>query len=580
MILATVCAAALLAGCGEDEEREGAAVAERVERQLRYLDPQSTVVATVDVRWESENWDHLRAVASRAFRAYRGAAGAEERAELPPNLTGALNMLASFAGLSFEKDIQPLLDGYAVIGVVQPPVPPLAEDVQAIQRKPFKDWTAEDERRVQEAQARQAALSDPRVTIVYRTGGDGLRDVVEKVTEGEKLKPVGEGGDALLIEEGLALVGDDTLVQVDGPDPSALLYHALKRGAVEGAGIPAARMEEAERQAAIDDPFVLVAAQREVARAVAEEPGLQRAFAEVPWLGAVRSIAGAAGLDEKGVDVSAVVATDPRALGDDDLPLAPAGDLDLPRADAITGASRDQSFTTTFLSRTARALFADSDFAKAVERAERDLGVSFEDEVLRQFSCPSMSTFEPRTQRFGARSCVRDPERMKELLPKLSEHLPRILTTLQRLETQGLVGLLLIAPDAPLTPSFTQLARIVVEPFKDGPPEETLYEVTGLRDEWGSTLAASGPERVVFGLIGETFVVASDKEMAREAAELEGERLDEPAASAIRVPIPALGLNTGDTAENALLAQLGELRLSAAADRAALKARGRLEFGE
>ncbi|HEV3002225.1 MAG TPA: hypothetical protein VGW75_15895 [Solirubrobacteraceae bacterium] len=584
--LAVLAALAVLAGCGGDDPSPSAdaKVAPAVADQLKYLDPRSSAVFAVDLRWEGRNVEHLRAIASRALRTYREHADEDVRSEIPPNVTGALNMLASFAGLSFDEDVRPLLDGYAVVGVTQPPVPPLPPEAQAIRRKPAERRTPEETNELLRAQGEQDEAAQPLVVTVYKTGGDGLRRVLEKVSEGERLAPVPGREDVLRLGDELFLIGDDTLLWVDATDRQALANAALDR-AEGGAGYPAARLADAERAAALDDPWVLLAGDRTVARAWVDDPSLQRALREVPWLGAIRSLAGAMRLDERGADLAGVVSTDPRALRDGDLPLAPAGDLELPRNDLMTGASRDQSFTTTFLSRTARALFADSDFASAVGRAERDLGVRFEDEVLRQFSCPSMSQFDPAARRFGARSCVKDPERMRELLPKLSEHLPRILTTLQRLDTQGLVGLLLVAPDAPLTPSFSALADVVVKPFRGGGEgeEETLYEVTGLADDWTSELSASAPDKVVFGLVGDTFVVGSDAEMARAAAKLEGQPLDRPAASAIRIPAAVLlgrpaADDGGDPAERAVLDLLGEAVVSASADRARLTARGRLDL--
>lgn len=582
LALATVAALAL-GGCGGDggEGGDEARVAGSVEDQLRLLDPESSAVVAVDLRYERRNWEHLRSVASRALRAFRDATPPEDRTGFPVNLTGALNMAASFAGLSFDEDVKPLLDGHLVVGVTQRPVPPLPRDVQALRRKPPRELTASEQDRIFDAQAEQADASEPRTVVVFRTRGKGLRRVVEKVAEGERPKPV-EGHDDVVTIDGVGVVGDDTLIFTEGVgDRGRALREALDR-AEDGEGFPSARLADAEREAGLDDPFVLLAGDRTIARAWVEEPSLERATEDVPWIGAIRSVAGAVRLDEGGADLSGVVSTDPRGLEDDDLPVAPAGELDLPRNEHVTGASRDQSFTTTFLSRTARALFADSDFARAVGRAERDLGVRFEDEVLRQFSCPSLSQFDPVSRRFGARSCVEDPERMRELLPKLSKHLPRILTTLQRLDAQGLVGLLLIAPDAPLTPSFTRLADVVVKPFGGGDAAETLYEVTGLRDDFGSELTQSAPDRVVFGLIGDTFVVGSDERMARAAAKLEGERLDEDAASAVRVPGSRF-VDTGDDDSpeaKALAAVLEELRATISADRSALRAKGRLDFKE
>ena len=45
---------------------------------------------------------------------------------------------------------------------------------------------------------------------------------------------------------------------------------------------------------------------------------------------------------------------------------------------------------------------------------------------------------------------------------------------------------------------------------------------------------------MVFGLVGDAFVVATDEEMARRGAELDTEELDEDAAGAVRVPVADL----------------------------------------
>ncbi|HEX2085290.1 MAG TPA: hypothetical protein VHF89_06370 [Solirubrobacteraceae bacterium] len=546
--------AALAGGCGSDDEGAQTPVAGAVERQLGYLDPRSSAILVFDVRFDGPNWKRLREHAERGLAAYREAAPPDAE-DVPGSVDEALEELARDWGeLSFADDVAPVLDGHLVVGISIPPVEEGAEPEELA-----------------------------RTVFAFRTEGEGLERLVERLS-GEKPKPHPDHDDVKLYAE-TAVVGGDTLVwAAQASDEREALDAAIRRAKDDG-GFPADRLADAERRAGLDDPFLLAAADPTIARALVAEPNLRRALDEVPWLGAIRSLTGAVRIDEGGAELAGVVATDEQAVQDADLPLAPPGDLDLPRSDAVAGASRDQSFTTTFLSRTVRALFADSEFAKAVEEAERDLGVRFEDEVLRQFSCPSMSEMEPGSQRFAARSCVRDPERMRELLPKLSEHLPRIIRTMQGLDEEGLITLLLIAPDAPLTPSFAPVAQIQVEPApqEGAAEEETLYEVTGLRDNARSEIAGAGPDRVVFGMIGDAFVVASDREMARRAADFEGDRLDEPAASAIRAPLRSL-LGEDDTAasapENALYDLLGAIEVTASADRAGLKARGRLDLGD
>jgi hypothetical protein len=137
---------------------------------------------------------------------------------------------------------------------------------------------------------------------------------------------------------------------------------------------------------------------------------------------------------------------------------------------------------------------------------------------------------------FGARSCLRDPAAMRKLLPRLAPHLPRIVTALQALGDEGLLALLLVAPDAPLTPALP-LGAITVEPpaAASAGGRESLYEIRGLRD--GPTRAArAGPERVVFGMIGDRFVVASDRRTARRVAGLRTRPRNARAASTTRVP--------------------------------------------
>ena len=163
----------------------------------------------------------------------------------------------------------------------------------------------------------------------------------------------------------------------------------------------------------------------------------------MPYLRALRRGSLGVDADDEGVEGTLRLVTDREELSERDLPVGPAGDLELPEggADAVLGANRNQSYTTTFGAQVARALYADSRFVRAVERAEKELGISFEDEVLRQFDCPSVSTLEPpgeRTpMRFAARSCVNDPDRMRELLPRLAPHLPAILNGLDALGPRG-----------------------------------------------------------------------------------------------------------------------------------------------
>lgn len=621
-------------------EESGADVAGAVEGQLSYLEPDSSLVTTVDMRFEEENWGHLRTLATRVLREVRAEADLEERAQIPANATGGLELAARFAGLSFEDDVRPVLDGYLVAGVTVPPrrpIPPRLERLgellegavfdprrQAYVRVPQdrafarraeraplvrqadgSRVTQQDAQVYFEAQQRREEAGEPRVVATYRTRRGGLRRVVEKVMEGDRPRAIPGYEDALLVESSIALVGDDTLVFAEGgPEededaseedgggadrPSASLREALDRGR-DRAGYPAGRLAAAQRELDADDPLVLAAGDATLARTASDvglagelfdEGDLDRARREVPYLAAVRGVSALLDLDEARLTSRLRVDTDANRLEDADLPFPPAGTLELPETQLVGSASRDQSVTTSFAAGVARALLAESDFVRSVERTERQLGMGFEEEVLRQFNCPSISVFDADRRRFAARSCLRDPQRMRELLPRLRPHLPRIVRALQNLGDGGMLGLLLVAPDAPATPSLqlAQLDERRLRPRGQGAEREQLYELGGLRGNVRSGLAQAGPERVVFGMIGDRFVVASDSELARRVATLPTRPHRERAATAIRVPAEQLVAQSGDSTETRVVERLvDELVVSASGDRSAFSARGELIF--
>jgi hypothetical protein len=339
----------------------------------------------------------------------------------------------------------------------------------------------------------------------------------------------------------------------------------------------------------VDDPLVLGTGTLDLAREFVDDEDLERARTEVPYLSAIERVDFALDVSEEGVEARGQVVTTGAELSEEQLPLGPAGEVELPVADdAIGGGSLDQSRITTFAASVARSLYADSDFVAAVEETEREFGIRFEDEVLRQFDCPSVSVFVPEgtaalgtAGRFSARSCVRDPERMRELLPELAPRLPRILRALHGLSGEGLMGLLMLAPDAPLAPGL-MLLQVGVEPLEGGEPEEQLYEVSGLRENEGGIETFAGPDRVVFGMIGDDFVVGSDRQAARDAATLETEPAGEQAASALRVP-PALLVGEmfgSDEAGEVVARTFSDFEIGFSADPRATRAHARMPLAD
>jgi uncharacterized protein DUF3352 len=250
---------------------------------------------------------------------------------------------------------------------------------------------------------------------------------------------------------------------------------------------------------------------------------------DLPWIQALQGLSGSIRLEPDAITAHAHVSTDGGDLSDEDLPLA-AGD-DAPQVPDLPGAlgsgNRNQSQTTVFLAQLARKAYPDSDFVAEVEFLEEDLGISFEEEVLKQFNGPSASVAWPDGS-FAAVSDIDDRDRMRALLPKLAPRLPDILTALESLGNRGLLALLLVAPDAPLVPGALPLLQggdIGVHRL----PNSDLYELAGL-DQGGVRFEVP---QVVFGVLDDRFVVATDLAHARQAVAMDVSDVDDAHGAAV-----------------------------------------------
>jgi Protein of unknown function (DUF3352) len=231
-------------------------------------------------------------------------------------------------------------------------------------------------------------------------------------------------------------------------------------------------------------------------------------FRSVPWVAAVQSFALALSMpaDEE-LHLDAAVFTDPAGLDEEDLPLATGEEAPeiVLREDEISGGNRDQSVTTVFLLRALRAGYPDSRFVRAVAEVESELGIDFEEEILRQFNGPSASYVSSDGSAFAARSEVRDPDALRAVLPRIAPHLPALIEGLQGLQSEGLALLFLFAPDVPLA---APLQGVKVDPPAS---QDGFYRVSGL--------TGAGPSELYFNVVDDAFVVASDEQRAREIAE-------------------------------------------------------------
>jgi hypothetical protein len=533
--LLVLLACLVVAACGAGEPAGNDAA--------RHLDPRSDAVVAIDLDYDGGNWQQLKQLYSRAVDSglWEG-----ERFS-PPTLDGALGAAAGYVGVSFADDIRPLLGGTLYVGVaIEPaaPLSPAAQDVleqvdldatsftgddrpvyRGYDGKPLKGISA----RQVEAALGEEAQRQPRTALTasyHVEDADALAHLIDKLREqGLEPKPIPGVDDAERLAEGVAVVGGDTLVGVvgdDGEESDRLLRERLGGG--DGPELPELGDDLIAARAA---PTLLGAwlDRAELDRALATRAGTALRGAEARLRLEQDAARGSARFDFEG-------------LPDEELPLPAAGDLALPAGEAVASASADQSYTTVFLARLARELWPDSRFVQRVEAYEQAAGVRFEDEVLRQFAGPSFSVLRrPSAGRptFGARSTLADPAAMRERLDSLAPALPRILEGLQGLGSTGLTGLLFVAPDAPLTPAaFGLLAQVAVNRL-EGTADEQLYEVSGLDPD----NFQPGPDRVVYGLVGDAFVVASSEEMAREVAAMPTEPAPE-AATRLRVDVAAL----------------------------------------
>jgi hypothetical protein len=379
------------------------------------------------------------------------------------DVEGILTEAVASGGLSYEDDVEPLLGGPLVAAIED-------EDLFGPSPSPVVAIEVADE--------------------------DRLRETLEKVPEIE---------DYTFVEDGV-LVASDTR--------EALEEARRRHDAGEGMGPDVVEVALAGQP---DDALLTLYA--DVDDGVMRLPELAP-LTKMPWFDSVLTFAATLSFEGSRLRAEAFVTTDharpehlPVAFGTSAAP-------DVVERDGwISGANVNQSQTTTFLLRTVRAAFPDSDFVRDVATVERERGIDFEREFLRQFDGPSQSLLTP-DGRFAARSEVRDPERLAATMEKIAPDLGRLVEDLQGLRSSGLGLLLLLAPDAPAATSVLDSANVRVRPIG-----RDLYRMSGLE--------GPGPDQIVFGLVGEVFVVAEDERAAAEIASAPTEAFEGPAGPAV-----------------------------------------------
>jgi hypothetical protein len=450
----------LVVGCGGGPGEAG-----ELDDTLGYFPEDASLVVVLATDLGGEQLDRLDR------KIVRPSSGGE-------NLEDLLRGLAKDIQLSWDEDVKPLLGNPLVVGT-------------------------------------QSSVELTGISAAIQVRDEGkLHDLAEKIPGAT---PEGEahGAELYEAEAGIAFaIEGDFLILAQDQDT---LLRALEQRESDD------RLSEAEFNESLPgaqgDPLLRARADLS---SIEDFSGLSRRVPEVerlftlPWFAALRTVGVTASFQEDELlVVDVALNTDAGDLDVDDLPLATGEESPevASRDDVIVSANRDQSRTTVFLLRAARAAFPDSRFVQAVEDLEQDLGIDFEDEILKQFDGPSASALEFDGQTFAARSEVRDPDRLREQLRVLAPRLPELVQGLEGLRSQGLAFLLLLAPDA--VASTQPLDDVQVE-LPDGPND--LYHVSGLTGD--------GPSDVYFGLVGDVFVIASQEERARAIAEEPTEPVD------------------------------------------------------
>jgi hypothetical protein len=465
-----------IAACGGSDGGGG----DRLDRSLGYFPADSGMVVVVSTDLESEQLEQLDdAVSSRAS----------------DTIEGYLERIVEGYGLSYEDDVEPLLGGELVVGSLTEATPFAEEDV-------------------------------PLAAVLRAPDGDELRELVERH---DRFRRTGEeGGAELYVDtasefalQGRFAVEDD--IVVFAADDETLRRALAQREADDRL------TEEQFRDALADlpeDASVKAYAGAEGVLGFSRFDrlrvrGLER-LRGLEWMQALESFGVAVSMRDERLVVDVVANTDAARIDDEDLPLAlgPESPEVLERDGDVLGANRDQSLTTAFLFRAAERLFADSRFVHDVHELERQLGIDFVAEVLRQFDGPSASLVSLDGRRFAARSDVRDPERLRQQLRRLAPHLPRLVEDLEGLRSEGQALLFLVAPD--IVAGLQELDDVrVIPPRQEG----DLYRVTGLTGD--------GPDELFFGLVDDRFVVASDDALAREVASAPTEEVDGASGAAV-----------------------------------------------
>lgn len=333
--------------------------------------------------------------------------------------------------------------------------------------------------------------------------GDRLGEVVERGNARE----VGEAAGATLYEEGdnVYAVEDDVIVFADD---RGQLTAALERADGDD------HLDEETFDTALEDlpENALVRVYVDLQAALEGDPDTADAR-KVKWIAALRELGLTANARENGIEVEFRAATE-GDLTDEDLPIA-AGD-DSPgviRREGEVGLGiRDLAHIVGFAESAGQAIdpAGFGDYAQAKQTIDSQLGVNLDEDLVGQLT-GNTSASVALDGSFGVRAELRDAEEFDRTLERVSDVLP----------------------------SFARGA---------GLGDVTLTKPRGADDFY--TLTGEGGGAVVFGVVDEVLVVASDRARAQELATLEPSPVEDARGSAV------MGADAEGLA-NAIIAEIG-----------------------
>lgn len=468
--------------------------------------PDADVHLTVDLDYEGAQWREIAAMYASWASRQRTEEGASIT-DLPPTLDGALGLLGTFVGVSFEDDVKPVLGGELHVMARVTPAPALsaaqrrivdlvdragslerydraqqrAYEQDATPRAPTLVYVDHDGEAVPFTRAQVEAAFDAqerraprtRIWVTYRAPEQAAVDHLLDVLADKGMRMhAGAGG--RIVEDGVVVRGRDVIAVLDEDGNAPKDWEALVDEAVETDVEP------------LPDTTLVSSSARPGALGLLLDAEQLKRFSAIPE-GQIRSANLALGLrDGRVVGDGSVV------FGSDAVPLGPPGRLRLP-VGKVASSSYDQFHTTTYLAHAMRALYPDSRFVRRIDEA-KSKGIDIEADFLRQFVGRSQTVTDEDGQPFLSTSTIRDPARMSATLGQVQPLMPGLLDSLQGLGNQGLLALLLVAPDAPTTPTtptatpdgFTPITRTPDRFYQLAPPSGDLAIPAltyGLRDD-------------------------------------------------------------------------------------------------